>query len=118
VADDYSLRISQGISKSSQVYKEEVAKIIKHDFGITTQAENLLTCNQNDTAFECPINKNQKAKEFLVVVHNQQSRENTQLVRIRVPNANYKVQSWSKRSNSFADAPHDLLEQSTFTKTG
>ena len=54
------------------------------------------------------------AKEFVTVVHNPSDRLNNRFVKIRVPHANYKAQTWSKKSSSFVEATVDILEQNHF----
>jgi len=102
------------VLKSQDVYHKEVQKKIKEVYGVEADKDNFLTCPQNGTMQECPISKHTDAKEFLVVVHNQQIRDNNGFIRIKLPDQFYKAQSWDKRSMSFKDVYFDTLEQYRF----
>jgi len=97
VAHDYSARLSKGMKTSQSIYKAEVADKIKNFYGIDAKKENIMVCEtgeQNGTVVDCPVNSHKNAKDFIVVVHNQQIREFRQFIRIKLPSQGYKAQLW------------------------
>lgn len=68
----------------------------------------------NDTERACPIFDNKKynsKEEFIVLAHNTNSQQYTQLVRISLPTARFRVQAWSKDELKFVDTEYDIIEQ-------
>jgi hypothetical protein len=108
-------------AQSREEYKKDLVKAIEQTTNIKIQgdATGLQTCKsltQNDTVANCPLNLHKDKSEFLVAVHNVQVKENNQVVRILLPNANFKAQVWNK--DKFDDVSADIFENKHFTLNG
>jgi len=70
VTDDYHYHLTRAMDRNEEVYKKALGEILERTTGI--QASQLLSCegSANDTVLDCPIARNEAAKEFVVVVHN------------------------------------------------
>ena len=56
--------------------------------------------------------------EFIVIAHNPQGSKFQQLIRIKLPSANFTAQVWSPALKAFSDVATDILEQNHWKKTG
>ena len=70
---DAERRLGQALTKSNIIYKKAMASKVKKQTGLNFNANDLLFCSKgptggNDTAVDCPIDKNQDKKEFVVIV--------------------------------------------------
>lgn len=118
VINDYQFRLQKGIDDSSNEYKKELSRIIKNQYGFNIKASDILRCQgqQNDTVQDCPVNapQNKEKQEFMVIVHNSQGRSVKQLLRVLLPQPNYKVQVWNGEKKAFVDTVFDVVEQTHF----
>ena len=82
-----------------------------------TKLGNLSVCegSNNDTVQDCPVHQHGNDKSFIVVAHNTKATNFTQLVRVKLPKANYKPQLWNKQEKKFLDTEDfDVIEQLHF----
>jgi len=111
---DETYKLAIGFEKSKNQYMTEIKESIRKQTGI--DAENIETCvggTSNITVKECPISsgKNIDKSEFIVAVHNQQSKPFTKLVRIPLPSQRYKAQVWSNSLKQYVKVEQDIMEQ-------
>jgi len=118
---DVERRLGQALTKSNSLYKKAISKKVKKQTGLNFNANSLLFCSKgpssgNDTSVDCPIDKNQDKKEFIVIVQNPQLKSQKSYAKIKLPNKNYKALMWS--NGKFVDAGSDILEQQHYNYDG
>ena len=121
VADDYAFRMYKAFNTSRPEFTKDIAKIVKKMANIDIKDGALRQCREfmmNDTVVDCPIEQDKTSKEFLVVVHSQQTQQRRHLLRILLPTSNYRAFLWNQLKSEFIAVEADIFEQKHFDKKG
>jgi len=117
---DVERRLGQALTKSNSLYKKAISKKVKKQTGLNFNANSLLFCSKgpssgNDTSVDCPIDKNQDKKEFIVIVQNPQLKSQKSYAKIKLPNKNYKP--WCGPTANLLMPDQIFLSNNTTTMT-
>lgn len=94
VTYDYQFRLQKAQDISDVTYKKEIVGALQAYAGISVKdgSKGIKRCvgQQNATVVDCPVSNNAD-KDFIVAVHNPRSKEHEGLIRILLPNKNYRA---------------------------
>lgn len=103
VADNYSEKVSSGISTNNEQYVKLIANSAQEAGVHNGQWQ---WCSRsNSTYVDCPINDQPDDASFVLAVHNP-AMINDMLVKIPVKHGHYRVQSFNRQSKSYHDLDH------------
>ena len=105
VSNNYAKRVGTAMDTSNTQYKKIVSDYAANGGIVSDQWE--MCSVVNGTYHDCPTHEWEEG-EYAVTAHNPSAVEST-MARIKVPPANYNVQTYQHQSGAWEDAKHSLL---------